>query len=302
MAFGLKLRKYKKEVRKLLFEIRPDVAISMCDQEFYFLTDINDGSTKFAEYHFSRFSQKIVWKNLTWYQKILGWYERRLFEAKISKYKKFIVLTEGDKKDWYEFDNVAVIPNPITVDVPKQADLRGNVVLAVGRYVHQKGFERLLKIWSKISADYPDWTLKIKGEGPLCERYDRLIQQYNISHSVILENPSNDITDTYLKSAVFVMTSLYEGLPLSLIEAAAFGIPAISYDFKHGPADIIEHSYNGYLIENDNEEEFINCLKEMLGNREHLKEMGIHAKQKAQEFKEESIMLRWAALFSDNQT
>ena len=78
---------------------------------------------------------------------------------------EFVVLTEEDKSQWQELSNVDVIPDPLSFQVSKASPLTSKRVIAVGRYVYQKGFDLLLQAWARIEKQFPDWELVIYGDG-----------------------------------------------------------------------------------------------------------------------------------------
>ena len=89
------------------------------------------------------------------------------------------------------------------------------------------------------------------------------------------------------------MTSRFEGLPMTLIEAQSFGLPIISYDIKTGPKDIINNSEDGYLIENDNANLFVSKFLELSKNKEKIQEFSQKAYENSKRFKLDNIINKW---------
>ena len=89
------------------------------------------------------------------------------------------------------------------------------------------------------------------------------------------------------------MTSRFEGLPMTLIEAQSFGLPIISYDIKTGPKDVVNNGEDGYLIENDNSEEFINRFLELSQNRKKIQKFSQKAFENSKRFKLDNIIKKW---------
>ena len=94
------------------------------------------------------------------------------------------------------------------------------------------------------------------------------------------------------------MTSRFEGLPMTLIEAQSFGLPIISYDIKTGPRDIVNDGENGYLIEDDSSEEFINKFLELSQNREKIEKFSQKTYENSKKFKLDSIIEKWEKILN----
>src|SRR5699024_7590777 len=85
--------------------------------------------------------------------------------------------------------------------------------------------------------------------------------------------------------------------PTVLLEALSVGLPIVSYDCPHGPRHIVENGKNGFLIEGQNQEQFADALKEMIGDIELRIKMGKQDKQSPEKSENEKIMKRWMKLF-----
>ena len=165
-----------------------------------------------------------------------------------SKFDCSVLLTERDRQGYKGLMNTAVIPNPITVISEKKSPLTDKVVLAVGRLSVEKNFTELVEIWAMIAKDYPDWILRIVGDGYEKEAICRAIQKYGLENQVELLPFSNNIQEYYCKASIYTMTSIFEGFPLVLGEAESIGLPLVAYDCPCGPSGIIQDGEDGFLI------------------------------------------------------
>jgi glycosyltransferase involved in cell wall biosynthesis len=301
----IKYRNYvKHNIQKVLFELLPDVTISMWwGVDFKVLPFINDGSRKILEFHFSQYMRNNLKINRvdTIYRKfrlkVTRWIENRL----VNKYDTFIILTNEDKENWVQ-DNVVVIPNSLTFKTHKTSPCSSKVVLAVGRLTEEKGFDRLLKIWSAVEDDFPDWSLHIYGDGDKTEKeiLNNLMAVYKLKNVKIFP-ASKNIMEIMLEASVFAFTSRNEGFGMVLIESMQCGVPVISYDTKCGPRDIIEDGISGYIVNEGDETAFAHKLTALMNNKNLRIKMGSEGKKRSNEnFSEEIIMAKWKNLFENN--
>lgn len=295
--FPIKQWKHKKRLTQLLSELKGDIVISMFCNDAPFTYKIEDGSKKLIEVHFSKF------KRLQYDRKGLWALADRYFTSKdanlVDKYEKFIVLTNEDKGYWGSKPNIDVIANMITAIPEEKAELQNKKVIAIGRYTYQKGFDYLIDAWKIVANKYPEWQLDIIGQGELKEQLQQQILKNGLLGKVNLVPHTNQIEDVYLNSSVLAMTSRYEGLPMVLIEAASYGVPAVSFACKCGPAEIIEDGKCGYLVPEKDIEAFAEKLMSVMKNEELRKSMGERSKEIVRNYIPEAVMPKWIDLFNE---
>ena len=288
-----KKRKHKRLLGDYLHEVRPDIAISMFDYEFSFLHQIKDGSKKVLEFHFCK-KQKII-EATNVFMRTLQTLRVMSWKRIVSKYDKFVVLTEEDKLAWGNLSNIMVIKNPIPKMPDTKALLNIKQVLSVGRISYQKGFDRLIKVWALIVPHYPDWRLLIRGNGDSTQ-LQKLIRQLGIDKHVKIASATPNIAEEYLSSSVYAMTSRYEGLPMVLMEAMSYGLPCVSFACPCGPTDLIQSSY-GSLVPDNDIKEFAVALMDWMKNDEKRKAAGEKAREFISQYTQERIMGQWLDLF-----
>ena len=170
-----------------------------------------------------------------------------------TKVKTFIVSSNESLNEYRKFFgkkdlNMTKIYNPIGIIPKVQYNYNNKIIISVGRYDYQKGFENLIKAFKLVSNEYPEWNLKIIGDGPLKIEYENLIKKMQLSEKVELLHSSKNIENILCKSSIFVMTSRFEGYANALVEALACGIPSISYNWLTGVDEILNDN-NGIIVE-----------------------------------------------------
>lgn len=291
------VRKYfrhKLKLKNILFDLKADVVISMFTNDVGFLYKINDGSKKIVEIHFCReFRLLAERKGIL---RLIDIYKTYQNDKIVRKYDSFVVLTNEDKLSWKNSKNITVIYNSFPAGEVAVSTLKTKNILSIGRGSHQKNFELLIDLWKEISNLHPEWNLKIIGSGDFSKVKDK-IKKYSLSKSVTILPPTDSIDEYYHQSSMYLMTSRYEGLPMVLIESQNFGLPIVSFDCKCGPKEIINNGLDGYLIEKNDNKNFINKVSQLIEDEEKRIDFGKQAKINSVKFSEEEIMKQWVVLF-----
>ena len=207
------------------------------------------------------------------------------------------MLTEEDKDAWPELKNICVIPDPLSFIPTKHSELKEKRVIAVGRYVYQKGFDLLLQAWSKIEKQYPDWQLAIFGDGNRTP-YEKQLEALEIDNKRChLNGPTSDIQQEYINSSIFVFSSRFEGFGMVLVEAMACGLPVVSFDCPCGPKDIVKDGEDGILVENGNIDLLAINLSNLLNSKSLRQSMSKAGQKNAQRFCIDHIAEQWRNIF-----
>ena len=295
-----KQRIFKKRLTAELMHIRPDITVSLLRREINFINDIKDGSKKIGELHVNRANYRNFEEgDANFIKNLFAKFWMRSLVSHLKQLDKFIVLTEEDKASWTELSNVEVIPDPLAFDIAEVSPLKAKRVIAVGRYVYQKGFDLLLQAWAKIEKLFPDWELAIYGMGDRSP-YDNLAQQLGINmNRCHLNGSTQNIRKEYLESSLFVFSSRFEGFGMVLIEAMACGLPVVSFDCPCGPKDIVFHDEDGLLVPSGDIDKLANGMSQLMDSYELRHQMAKNAICNVRRFQIDEIADRWQLLFED---
>ena len=289
---------FKKKLSEELMRIRPDITISLLRREINFINEIKDGSRKIGELHVNRANYRNFEAGDTnFIKRLFARYWMRSLIFHLKRLDRFVVLTEEDKASWTELSNVEVIPDPLAFDIDQVSPLTSKRIIAVGRYVYQKGFDLLLHAWKKIEQQHPDWELAIYGMGERTP-YEQIIDDLMIDRSRChLYGSTPDIKKEYLNSSLFVFSSRFEGFGMVLIEAMACGLPVVSFDCPCGPKDIVRHEEDGVLVPSGDTDSLANAMHKLMSDDILRKNIASVALTNVRRFQLDNIGKRWKDLF-----
>ena len=295
----VKRQLHKKRLTKTLNEINPDVVISLGQAEKYMLPQIKGRWVSLREMHYCKYFRGFAAASRSVFYKITArlsdFYDYR---CKIFEYDHIVVLTHEDRRNnWGENEKISVIPNPITFRSETVASLNSRKIVAAGRLTAQKNFSSLIRAFRIVVNCHPDWNLEIYGDG--CERtmLQNLIEELHLENNVCLCGSTSQVQEKMVEASCFVLSSIYEGLPLVMLEAMSCGLPVVSYDCPCGPKDIITEDQDGFLVPQGDEQmlaERICCLIENPSKRAG---MGVAARKKSENYTIEKIIPMWMNLF-----
>ena len=206
----------------------------------------------------------------------------------VLKHSYRIVCQTEDQKSFFEGESeekCRVIFNPISDSfcVEPYKGIRKKMVVSTGRLVDFKRFEDLISAFMRIADKYPDYQLTIYGEGPyrktLEEHIDELEKTYpDVKTRVFLPGDRSNVADAIKDASVYVLSSLGEGMPNSLMEAMALGLPVVATDCSGGgPASLITDGVNGRLVPVGDIDKMASVIDELLSDEDIRNSLGREA-------------------------
>lgn len=211
-----------------------------------------------------------------------------------------IVLTRSDVDSWKRkgVKNIIVVPNPVSfyVDNIPNAVKDEKRIIAVGRLVSQKRFDRLIDAFALIANQYPEWYVDIYGEGELRTVLEQKVLSNGLSGRINVYNYTSDMVSEYMKSQFLVLSSDYEGFGLVIVEAMACGIPVVATNCPHGPSEIIKNGVTG-LLTNLDANDLAGQMEWMMSHQEERRIMGVKAHEAAACYRKDYIMKKWVSAY-----
>lgn len=297
-SYLLKQIKLRRRLTKVLFEIRPDITVSMLRREINFITKIKDGSKKVGEMHFNKSNYRdFANSGFSFLKKLFAKIWMYQLIVNLKRLDKFVVLSNEDKEKWFELDNLAVIYNPLPEFPESISDCANKIVVAAGRFVRQKGFDMLIDSWRLVAEKHPDWKLKIYGNGNK-ESFLSQINKNGNRESCFLYDAVPDLSDKLSEGSIFAFSSRFEGFGMVITEAMACGLPPVAFACPCGPKDIIDDGIDGFLTNPGEIEPLAEKINFLIENDDFRKEMGKKARKRAERFRIELIAQEWDSLFN----
>lgn len=220
---------------------------------------------------------------------------------KSNKYKwSFVPLCDGiitntysikkeyDSYGWWGKDYVKVIHNgiPVLNDLAEPCDLKTilptineqtRVILSTGRLAAQKGFQYLIEAAQDIVKQHRNVHFIIAGKGKLEAVLTKQINQAGLEKRVHLIGFHPNVHSLLQAADIFVLPSLYEGMPNALMEALANGVPSVSTDVN-GVSELMKDEEHGYIVSSGNASELAGAIDKLLKD-DKLHEKGQQARQ-----------------------
>ena len=191
-----------------------------------------------------------------------------------------------------------VLENPLDFD-EMQKQLRAdnlhkeNSVISVGRLEKQKDFVSLIRAFEIVAKSFPDWKLKIFGQGNRRDELQRLIDDLHLACQVELCGVTHTPFLEMKKSKIFVLSSFYEGFPNVLCEAMHAGLPCISTRCACGPSDLINDGENGYLVEIGDVSAMANRIISLIEDKDLRDRLGNSAERSVDRLERGIICEKW---------
>jgi glycosyltransferase involved in cell wall biosynthesis len=192
-----------------------------------------------------------------------------------------------------------VIPNPVDLTptaIPRRDTRR---VVAVGRLVHQKGFDLLLQAFARIAPTHPEWSLTIWGEGPERAALEALRAGLDLAGSVKLPGLTERPGQWVEAADMFVLSSRYESFGNVITEAMAAGLPVIAFDCPWGPGDILRDGEDGLLVPPEDVAALAAAMHRLIVDTDLRQRLGAAAAHNVRRFARDAIIAQWDALVAE---
>ena len=248
---------------------------------------------------------------------------RKVLKRLLLPYADCLVVQTQSIKDYFPKNiqkKTSIIYNPVNEDIYKSPDglhVQGanaascvqssntpmggmgqeklNRIISVGRLYPQKNQKMMIRAFAKVADEFPDWQLVIYGEGPLRESLELIVESLEMQDRVLLPGRTENVIEELRKSKIFCMSSDYEGMSNSMIEAICVGLPIITTDVS-GVKELVENGVNGFVIPCGDENKLSIAFEKLMNNRQLIKDFSKFSYVKRELFKIDSIVEQWEEL------
>ncbi|MFG1749345.1 glycosyltransferase family 4 protein [Streptosporangium sandarakinum] len=215
-----------------------------------------------------------------------------------------ITLTEADERDYRAMlgggrTRVITIGNGLPATPRPRSRQENRIVLAAGRLVPVKGYDRLLKAFAQVVQKRPDWKLRIYGEGRSGDKLVRQSVKLRLHNNVTFMGPTEDIEGELAKASIHAVSSRFEGFGMTIIEAFSCGVPVVSFDCPRGPREIITSGHDGLLVPADDVDALAEGLLRMIDDEEGRHRMARNALETAARYDMSVVAERWERAFAE---
>ena len=216
-----------------------------------------------------------------------------------------VCLTErqrGDLADRYPGLPLRVVHHAAQRPGPLHVPRTPRSVAFVGRLAPQKQLDHLLRAFVLVRRRVPDARLDLYGHGPLEAELVGRASAYGLDGAVTFHGRTAEPLRAYAGATVAAMTSLHEGLPLTLTEAMSVGTPFVAYDCCYGPAEMIRDGVDGYLVPPGDVEALADRLVAVLLDDALARRLGRAARQACRELSPRRYRQAWLDVLHDAAT
>ena len=216
---------------------------------------------------------------------------------------RFLLLTPQDAERFRRLgmNNTGWMPNPLAVwPADPATPERSRTVLYLGRLSSEKGPGFLLDAWESIADRHPDWTLRLVGSGPdeakIRARVDRMAAA---GTSVVLDPPVADVVPVLREAGILALPSLTEGLPLSLAEAMACGLPTVSTDCSDGVRLLTLDGAAGVVVPRADPVAMGQALSALMSDARARADLGVRARAAVADYRLDPVLDRWERVIAE---
>ncbi|MFH8990182.1 glycosyltransferase family 4 protein [Streptomyces sp. NPDC017940] len=227
-------------------------------------------------------------------------------DAAIAKLDAFVTVSEGDAHAYRAAlpnapTRLTHIPNCCPAPRAEAATGASRTVVAAGRLIPVKRYDRLVTAFAKVAAQHPDWTLRIYGRGRERAKLLRRVDELGLHGRVLLMGPHTPIDTEWAKGAIAAVSSSTESFGMTIVEAMLLGVPVVSTDCDYGPREIINDGVDGVLVPTSGsvEDNIADALSRLIENDTERLRMAEAARHSARRYLPDHIARQYEALLAD---
>ena len=189
-----------------------------------------------------------------------------------------------------------IIPNPVEVTcVAAPVEQREELIVSAGRLVAQKNHGLLIRSFARFASSHPGYELRIYGDGPLRTSLEALAAELGLEGRVGIEPFSETLHEDMRTAQVFVLSSNFEGMPNSLLEAMTMGLPCVVTAFPSAD-ELLKDGENALVVPVGDEAAMAGAMARLADDEELRTRIEAGALARAADFTIDAVMPQWEAI------
>ena len=232
---------------------------------------------------------------------------RKFLKKLLLPYADWLVVQTQSIKEYFPQSiqkKTYIIYNPVVTEVFREIDNgqlkienegKLNRIISVGRLYPQKNQEMMIRAFAKVADKFPGWQLVIFGEGPLRAELEFLVSSFKLEGRVLLPGRTEHVIEELRKSKIFCMSSDYEGMSNSMIEAICVGLPIVTTDVS-GVKELVEDGVNGFVVPCGDVDKLSTSFEKLMNSGQLINDFSKSSYAKRELFKIDSIVGQWEKL------
>lgn len=230
----------------------------------------------------------------------MSW-NRKLLKKLLLPYAKWLVVQTQEIKKYFSPQiqrKTSIIFNPVNEEVlnyREKIENKREQIISVARLYPQKNQKMLIDAFGRIAHKYPSWQLVIYGEGPLRQDLEQLIIKKQLGGRVFLPGRTDKVIPELAHSKIFALSSNYEGMSNSMIEAICMGLPVVSTRVS-GTEELIQNGINGFLVERNDADGMAQAFEKLISNEKLRIHIGKTNIENTKFFLIDTVVNKWLEL------
>ena len=196
------------------------------------------------------------------------------------------------------------IPNPVSPTAPVKPVTRGQhetrTILTIGRMDGQKDHQTLIRAFARIAPEFPDWQVRIVGDGELRGDLEALVQDLGLGEQVSMPGTVKDTTREYLQADLFALPSRFESFGMVVAEALGHGLPVVAFADCPGVNEILSDETTGLLVDGtDRPTALARALHRLVSDPALRTRLGSMGPSSVAHFQPDRIAERWETILRE---
>lgn len=220
----------------------------------------------------------------------------------LDRYDAYVLITPEHMDDIAEMygsrTTLHAVPHA-AIPCPHEEETDRDPMLAVGvgRYVDRKNWEHVIRAFIAVHREVPEARFELWGMGPKEDEYRELIRESSLEGVVRIMGMTSDPAAVFRRASFSILAGIREGFPLVLLESMAAGTPAVAYDGKYGPKDIIRDSEDGLLVPYGDEQALADGIIALFRRPGRARSLGTRATEVVTRFSDERCADGWVGVY-----